>query len=119
LKALFLALLLLSPRLVFAADVAAPPEIEVTNVEYRIVEKNNVWWRFSWKLYVWNRGSEPARFTAVINFLEQQGFIVDRSFTSSLFIAAGNNASFDGSTLINVSIAPKVARATGEVRPIR
>ncbi len=118
-KVLFLAFFLFFSRLVFAADVAAPPELEVTNVEYRITEKNNVWWRFSWKISVWNRGNEPARFNAVVNFFEQQGFIVDRSYALQLYIAASDSRSFDGSALINVSIAPKIARATGEVRPIR
>jgi len=60
-----------------------------------------------------------VRFNAVVNFLEQQGFIVDRGYAQQLFLAAGNYGSFDGSTLINIAVAAKVARATGEVRPLR
>jgi hypothetical protein len=107
-------LLLASP-----ARAAIPPEIEVTNVEYKITEKNSVWWRFSWKINVWNRGADGARFNAVVNFLEQQDFIVDRDYSPPFFIAAGNSDTFSGSRLINISIAPKVARARAEVRPIR
>lgn len=77
-------------------------------------ESSLVYWRFAWRLPLRNTSDSPARFTAVIKFLEADGFDVAEDSAYGLSLGPGEEREFTGATLINLPAAATVTKTRVE-----
>jgi len=89
----------------------APPLIanwEVVDLDYKIVEKNETWWKFSWQATLRNNTSSLVKFFITANFLDWNGFIIDYDLTGPIQFAPKEQKTVRGFALIDASLAPEV-----------
>ena len=83
-------------------------------VYYKITEQNDVYWRFAWRLPLKNKSDSPVRFSAIIKFLDGDGFDVADDHAYDLSLGPGEEREFTGATLISLPAAATVTRARVE-----
>src|SRR5207248_9893873 len=83
-------------------------------VYYKITEQNYVYWRFAWRLPLKNKSDSPVRFSAIIKFLDGDGFDVADDHAYDLSLGPGEEREFTGATLISLPAAATVTRARVE-----
>ena len=83
-------------------------------VYYKVTEQNDVYWRFAWRLPLKNKSDSQARFTAIIKFLDADGFEVADDHAYGLSLGPGEEREFTGATLIKLPAAATVTRARVE-----
>ena len=88
---------------------------EIVDIDAKITERNNVWWRFAWKLTLRNRSSAALLLDATIEFHDSDGFVVDEDRQSSLVLSARETKTFTGYDLINAETALNVSRFSAKV----
>ena len=96
--------------------VSPAPSIEIANIETRVTESNDVWWKYAWRLTIRNSGSAPASLMAIIEFQDKDGFIIDRDTEYNLYIPANESKTFADYALIDAEVAGNVAQVSAKVR---
>ena len=102
------------------ADHSDPPEGQKdleTSVSYRVTERGNSYWSFSWILDITNNTATEGQYDARINFLDAGGFIVDYGYGFNLTVPAGSTNTFRGQELITSEGAATVVSVEAVVTP--
>jgi len=86
-------------------------------VYYKVTEQNDAYWRFAWRLPLKNNSDSPARFAAIIKFLDAEGFEVADDRAYGLSVGPREEREFTGATLIRLPAAATVTRARVEFEP--
>lgn len=85
-------------------------DLEINDVSFRVTESNSQWWRFAWNLKISNTGRNDLHgLTAVADFLDGDGFIVDSDREYNIYVRAGDFVTVRGDCLISVPGAGTVA----------
>lgn len=90
--------------------------IEVCELRFRPTEKNTTWWRYSWVAEVENRTKQHILFDLEIEFLDKEGFVVDRGGKTKLTLTPDERRSIRDFSLINAESAPKIANLGSSVK---
>lgn len=110
-----------APAAAGARPAAAPAPAErkwsIVEVDSRVTESNDSWWRYAWKLTLRNDDSSDLAFDATIEFQDGEGFVIDSDRQHGLFVPAGSERTFTGYDLVNVPGASRVARTNAKVAP--
>ena len=111
-----------SPRSVSSAPVAVLPKPEekpwkIIQIDSRVTESNDVWWRYAWKLTIRNDAETDGSFDATIEFQDSDGFVIDSARESHLAVPARSERTFTGYSLVSVPGATRVARTNAKVAP--
>lgn len=98
---------------------AAPAERKwsIVEVDSRVTETNDSWWRYAWKLTLRNDDSSDLAFDATIEFQDGDGFVIDSDRQYSLFVPAGTEKAFTGFALVRVPGAARVGKTNAKVAP--
>jgi hypothetical protein len=111
-----------SPRSVASAPVTVPPKPgerhwKIIQIDSRVTESNDVWWRYAWKLTIRNDAETDGSFDATIEFQDSDGFVIDSASESHLAVPAQSERTFTGYSLVSVPGATRVARTNAKVAP--
>ena len=88
---------------------------EITNLRYKITEKSENYWYFSWQATVKNNTSSKMEFFIYVNFVDKDGFIIDYD-VESLALNPKEQKSIKGILMIKAELASDVKRIElGEV----
>ncbi|NQS97161.1 MAG: SH3 domain-containing protein [candidate division Zixibacteria bacterium] len=96
--------------------VAPQPKFDILNVDTRVTESNDVWWKYAWQFTVKNSDSESIVFSATIEFLDKDGFVIDTDCEYNLYVPGNKEKTFRGYALINIPGATKVAQVSVKTR---
>lgn len=88
---------------------------ELSNLRYKITEKNEVWWKFSWQVTVENNTSHIMDFYITVNFVDRQGFIIGDDIENPPVFGPKERRVIKGYALIDTSLAPDVRKAEAEI----
>lgn len=88
---------------------------QATDLEYKIIEKNDSWWKFSWQFKLKNNTSSSGVYFITVNFLDRNGFIVDYDIDSPSKFNPGEQRTVRATTLIDTDVAPDVKSAEVEI----
>lgn len=91
-------------------------EWEIVEIGSRVTERNDIWWRYAWKLTLRNTGETARRFSATIEFQDSDGFVVDSTQARDLVLSGGEQKSFTGYKLVSVPGARNVERTAAKVQ---
>lgn len=86
------------------------PTIKIVEIDARVTEKNNSWWKYAWKLTIRNSGNLPVSLSATVEFQDKDGFIIDDDDEYGLVVPAGATKTFTGYQLIDADVAINVAQ---------
>lgn len=86
----------------------------IVEIDSRMTESNNSWWRYAWRLTLANDSQQPMLFDAMIEFQDADGFVIDQDSERGL-IPATSEKTFTGYKLITVPGAAKVAKTIAKV----
>ena len=94
----------------------APKEKEwrIIEIDSRVTESNDTWWRYAWRLTLANDSQKPMIFNATIEFQDADGFVIDQDSENGL-IPASSEKTFTGYKLVSVPGAAKVAKTLAKV----
>jgi hypothetical protein len=95
----------------------APPtqkEWRIVEIDSKVTESNNSWWRYAWRLTLANDSQQPMMFSATIEFQDADGFVIDQDAENGL-IPASSERTFTGYKLVSVPGAAKVAKTLAKV----
>jgi len=94
-------------------DYTEPPKSEpplsITDIDGKVTESNDMWWKYAWKLTVKNPKSRPVNFSCIIEFQDKDGFPIDQDLQYGLAIPANSERTFTGYVLIDAKTAPNVS----------
>jgi hypothetical protein len=93
----------------------APNTIEVVSITYKVTEKNNSWWRYSWQLTVRNTTPMQHVFDGEVKFLDSGGFELDYSRIYDAVVGPDSEVTITESDLIDIDVAPAVASVVAKV----
>jgi hypothetical protein len=88
----------------------------IVEVESRVTESNDIWWRYAWRLMLANDSQKPMVFDATIEFQDADGFVIDRDAESGLVVPPAAEKTFTGYALVRVPGAMKVQKTLAKVR---
>jgi putative sterol carrier protein len=97
-------------------DLSMREQWSIVDLQTRVTEQNDTWWRYAWKLTIRNDGVGPATFDGTIQFLDADGFLVEDTNIFDLQVAAGATGVFTGAALVNADTACTIASASASVR---
>ena len=92
-----------------------PRRWSIVEVDSRVTESNNTWWRYAWKLAIRNDHDTPQLFDAVIEFQDADGFVIDSANEYGLGVPATSERTFTGSALVSVPGALRVSKTNAKV----
>ncbi len=92
------------------------PSIQIVNIATKITEKNDAYYKFSWILTVKNDADSSKSFTARIEWLDKDGFIIDDDIAHDLTIGANKEKHFTGYTLTNADVASTVSNVRAKIQ---
>jgi len=98
------------------SSVSAAPIVKIVEIDARVTEKNNSWWKYAWKLTIRNSGNLPVSLSATVEFHDKDGFIIDEDNEYGLVVPAGATKTFTGYVLIDADIANNVAQIEASVK---
>lgn len=90
------------------SNQSSQPTLEILSVSTKVVEKNSVWWKYSWVFSVKNHTDRDMVVNADLNWQDKEGFVVESSTEYGLSIPANSEQTFSDYKLINTQIAPTV-----------
>lgn len=94
-----------------AAVSSYKPAFEVLNVTAKATEKNDVWWRYGYRLTVRNNGKDIDPQIFDIQFLDAEGYVIDTATTyPKTVIMPGATAIITGEKLVSLPGAARVAK---------
>ncbi len=82
--------------------------LTLTDVSYRVGERNSTWWKFSYQFTLVNSSSRPIEADFEIKFLDSDGFVVDDHSAYNVVVPAGGTKTYSDSTLIDTGEASRV-----------
>lgn len=93
-------------------DVAEKKESpwEIVEVDSKVTESNDSWWKYAWKLTLKNKSEQPQVCNALVEFQDEDGFIIDTDTGRGLAVPASSAEVFTGYVLIDASAAPNVKK---------
>jgi len=91
-------------------------EWSIVDIDARVTEQNDTWWRYSWILTLKNDTPNPILFDATIEFLDTDGFIIDDDREYNMIIPANTQKTFTGYVFIDSSVAPNVSKVSAKVQ---
>lgn len=104
-----------------SAPAAAPPPAErkwsIVEIDSRVTETNDTWWRYAWKLTLRNDAAADMAFDATIEFQDSDGFVIDSDNAYRLGVAAGSERTFTGYSLVSMPGGSRVAKTNAKVAP--
>ena len=80
----------------------------IVDIDSRVMETNTIWWKYGWLLTLRNETDGPLRIGAKIEWIDADGFVVDRDLARNLALAPGEEKVFRGDAMIDSSVAGKV-----------
>ena len=89
-------------------------KVQVSDIDARVTEKNEVFWKYSWKLTLNNPNAEQASVNAIIEFLDSDEFVLANDRQFGLVLDAQEKKTFSGFTLVKAEIAPRVRRVAAK-----
>jgi hypothetical protein len=89
----------------------------IVEVDSRVTESNDSWWRFAWKLTIRNESNRDSTFNAIVEFQDADGFVIDSDNAYNLSVPAMGDRTFTGYALVKVPGASRVARTNAKVSP--
>ena len=100
-----------TPTLLPVATVANPaePDYEITRIEGKVTESNDIFEKNAWIMEVKNNGDQALLIDATIDFEDVDGFIVSQDFKFGLYIGANEIKEFTGVVLIPLESSLTVA----------
>lgn len=102
-----------------SAPAAVPPPAErkwsIVEVDSRVTETNDTWWRYAWKLTLRNDAAADMAFDATIEFQDSDGFVIDSENAYRLGVPAGSEQTFTGYSLVSMPGASRVAKTNAKV----
>ena len=87
----------------------------ISGLTYSITEKVETWWKFAWQATLKNNTSHQVNFFIEVNFLDEDGFIVDDDMENPSTFGPNEQRVVRGYALINTEIAPDVKDIEAEV----
>lgn len=90
-------------------------KLEIIDIQTRVTESNPSWSKYAWRLTVKNQSSSLVMFDAIIEFQDEDGFVIDEDRAYDLSILGGQRETFTGYALIDASVADNVAKITAKV----
>ncbi|MCK6684717.1 MAG: hypothetical protein L6R30_20130 [Thermoanaerobaculia bacterium] len=88
----------------------------IVEVDSRVTESNDTWWRYAWKLTLANDSDLHQAFDATIEFQDADGFVVDSASEYNLVVPPHAERTFTGYSLVSVPGASRVARTNAKVK---
>jgi len=85
--------------------------IEVVSKTFKITEKNDYYWSFSWQTELENTGGKDAEVFYKVNFRDQDNYIIDYDY-ESVEIRSGQQVNCSGICPIEPGKAIQVTRMT-------
>jgi len=98
-----------------AAALASGEELTVVDVDSRVTERNEVWWRYAWTLTLRNNTKSAKAVRATIEWTDSDGHIIDDDTADGLSLGPQAEATFMGYTLINAFVAPDIQSVGAEI----
>ncbi len=95
---------------------AEPQKWRIVEIDSKVTESNDSWWRYAWRLTLANDSPDPVAFDATIEFQDAEGFPVDEDRQRGLFVAGNSEKTFTGYALVSVPGASRVAKTLAKVR---
>jgi len=87
----------------------ALPNIDILDLQVKIMQKNDVYWQFSWNLTLTNGLGEAVEISIIdILFLDNEGFIVGHAYEFHQSLEIGESKTFRGDTIIATEMATEV-----------
>jgi len=101
-----------------AGETAKPKEShwEIVTIGGKVTERNDVWWKYAWKLVLKNKSNQAQTCNATVEFQDAEGFIVDSDRVRGLTVPAGGEETFTGFSLVTAEVAGNVARVAAKVQ---
>ncbi len=87
---------------------AKSPMLEVLSLRHRVMEQNATWWRFSWLMEVRNRSTAEVKFSVSMDFLDEEGFVLDFGKEGGLRVAPLEIRTVRGFSLLGTHNATRV-----------
>jgi len=98
---------------------AAGGGVEIVEINLRITDTTTTWWEMSWWLTLSNVNDEDVRVNATIQFLDEDGRVVDEDEVRDLRLPASQQQVFRGASRIDARIAPRVKSIYAKIQYIR
>ncbi len=98
---------------------AAGGGVEIVEINLRITDTTTTWWEMSWWLTLSNVNDEDVRVNATIQFLDEDGRVVDEDEVRDLRLPASQQQVFRGASRIDARIAPRVKSIFAKIQYIR
>ena len=83
------------------------PDLETLSLTTKVMESNDVFWRWSYQLKVRNNTDQPIHESRHLLFLETEGFIIEEE-TCQVKLSARETKTFLGTTLVDLPGAARV-----------
>lgn len=83
--------------------------MEIMDVDSKVVDKNNVYWNYSWKLTIANRTGEYQRLQCTVEFKDSDQFVLDSDTGYDLILSPSETKTFTGIKLISIEPAERVS----------
>lgn len=81
---------------------------EVVDLSYKITEKGETWWKFSWQATVKNNTTSVVEFYIDVHFVDKDGFIVDDDIINPSAFSPKEQRLVKGYALVDIDIAPDI-----------
>ena len=88
---------------------------KVVSISMRVTERNQIWWRYAWRLTIRNTTRASVSLDATIEFHDSGGFVIDDDTEYGLTIKAGAQETFTGFALINLPGARNVQSVIAKI----
>jgi hypothetical protein len=89
---------------------------EIVSIDTKIIEANDSWTKVAWKLIVQNLSNSPIAFHASIEFLDQDGFMVDETMEPNLVLPAKKQQTYTGNTLIDAPLMENISSIRAQLQ---
>lgn len=108
------------PPVVTVTETLIPEPItipwEVIYLDYKVVEENNYWWKFSWSLTIRNRDvNYPIILDGRLKYVDGDGFTLEDDSLWNLYIPANGEQQFSDYSLIDYPLSRNVKNLTIEL----
>ena len=91
------------------------PSLQIVRVATKVTEKNDAYYKFSWILTVKNDADVGKSFTARVEWLDREGFIIDDDVAYDLTIDAKEEKHFTGYTLTDTDMASTISNVRAKI----
>lgn len=85
-----------------ATPASAGIDYEIVSVNSKVTESNTLWERNSWIVTIKNNGPQTLLFNLTIEFLDEDGFILDQDTEYNLLLKPFETADYSGFALVDL-----------------